>query len=162
MQLKKGRIQQNMSLEHLAQLTEIQLVDLDAFESGKKPIPVTLFLSFCELLHLPYEKSKISEPPVVDRVENPLMFPQAEPEVEHSVEPIIDKVAVNNADSTEQEEVITQPSIETLQFPGLTEELREFINKPINLPFLELAMKLSQMDAKKLRDVAESLLEITL
>lgn len=44
----------------------------------------------------------------------------------------------------------------------LPEELLEFINKPVNLPFVELAQKMSQMDAKKLRQIAESILEITL
>lgn len=44
----------------------------------------------------------------------------------------------------------------------LPEELQEFINKPVNLPFVELAQKMSQMDAKKLRQIAESILEITL
>jgi transcriptional regulator with XRE-family HTH domain len=41
-------------------------------------------------------------------------------------------------------------------------EFREFITKPINEPYLDLAMKLSQLDVKKLRLVAEGLLEITL
>jgi len=40
-------------------------------------------------------------------------------------------------------------------------ELQEFISKPVNLPYLELAMRLSQMDADKLRSIAASLLEIT-
>jgi len=44
----------------------------------------------------------------------------------------------------------------------LPEELLEFVNKPVNLPFVELAQKMSQMDAKKLRQIAESILEITL
>ena len=41
-------------------------------------------------------------------------------------------------------------------------EFREFITKPINAPYLDLAMKLSELDVKKLRLVAEGLLEITL
>jgi transcriptional regulator with XRE-family HTH domain len=44
----------------------------------------------------------------------------------------------------------------------LPEELQEFVNKPVNLPFVELAQKMSEMDAKKLRQIAESILEITL
>jgi transcriptional regulator with XRE-family HTH domain len=44
----------------------------------------------------------------------------------------------------------------------LPQELLEFVNKPVNLPFVELAQKMSQMDAKKLRQIAESILEITL
>ena len=44
----------------------------------------------------------------------------------------------------------------------LPHEFREFIIKPINAPYLDLAMKLSELDVKKLRLVAEGLLEITL
>jgi len=41
-------------------------------------------------------------------------------------------------------------------------ELQEFILKPVNQPYLELAQKLSQMSVDKMRDVAEGLLDITL
>lgn len=44
----------------------------------------------------------------------------------------------------------------------LPQNFREFITKPINAPYLDLAIKLSEMDVKKLRMVAEGLLEITL
>jgi transcriptional regulator with XRE-family HTH domain len=47
-------------------------------------------------------------------------------------------------------------------FLELPEELREFASKPINRPYLELAMKLSNMSKDKLRSVAEDLLDITL
>jgi len=47
-------------------------------------------------------------------------------------------------------------------FLELPEELREFVSKPVNLPYLELAMKLSSMSKDKLRSVAEDLLDITL
>jgi transcriptional regulator with XRE-family HTH domain len=48
---------------------------------------------------------------------------------------------------------------------GLTdmpENLASFISKPINRPYLELALRLSEMSVEKLRAVAEGLLEITL
>ncbi len=41
-------------------------------------------------------------------------------------------------------------------------ELHDFIVKPINQPYLELAQRLSEMSVEKLRGVAEGLLEITL
>ncbi len=44
---------------------------------------------------------------------------------------------------------------------NLPEELSEFVNNPANLPYLELARKLSELDAAKLRSIAEGLLEIT-
>ncbi len=47
-------------------------------------------------------------------------------------------------------------------FMALPEELRAFISKPINQPYLELAKKLSATDVEKLRSLAENLLEITL
>lgn len=43
----------------------------------------------------------------------------------------------------------------------LPEEISEFVNNPANLPYLELARKLSELDAAKLRSIAEGLLEIT-
>ena len=48
------------------------------------------------------------------------------------------------------------------QFLELPIELREFVAMPVNRPYLELAMKLSNMSKDKLRSVAEDLLDITL
>ena len=47
------------------------------------------------------------------------------------------------------------------QFKELPLELRSFILKPINMSYLELAMKLASMPAGALRSIAEGLLEIT-
>ncbi len=47
-------------------------------------------------------------------------------------------------------------------FSELPLEMQQFISKPINLPYLELAQRLSGMSVDKLRAVAEGLLEITL
>lgn len=47
------------------------------------------------------------------------------------------------------------------KFLGLEPVLREFICKPVNEPYLELAYRLSGLSVEKLRQVAESLLEIT-
>jgi transcriptional regulator with XRE-family HTH domain len=46
-------------------------------------------------------------------------------------------------------------------FLKLTPELQNFVCKPVNRPYLELAMKLSGMSTQKLRSVAEDLLDIT-
>ncbi len=48
------------------------------------------------------------------------------------------------------------------EFLELPRELQEFVCKPINRPYLELARKLSNMSTDKLRSVAEDLLDITL
>jgi transcriptional regulator with XRE-family HTH domain len=47
-------------------------------------------------------------------------------------------------------------------FSELPLEMQKFISKPINLPYLELAQRLSEMSVDRLRGVAEGLLEITL
>lgn len=47
-------------------------------------------------------------------------------------------------------------------FLELPEELRQFVAMAVNRPYLELAMKLSNMSKDKLRSVAEDLLDITL
>src|SRR5215510_5682912 len=48
------------------------------------------------------------------------------------------------------------------QFLEMPTELREFVAMPVNRPYLDLAMKLSNMSRDKLRSVAEDLLDITL
>ena len=47
------------------------------------------------------------------------------------------------------------------QFLDLPDELRQFVATPVNRPYLELAMKLSNMSRDKLRSVAEDILDIT-
>lgn len=47
------------------------------------------------------------------------------------------------------------------RFHELPRDMQEFVTKPINVKYLELAMKLSEMPASKLRSIAEGLLEIT-
>jgi transcriptional regulator with XRE-family HTH domain len=46
-------------------------------------------------------------------------------------------------------------------FLEMPPDLREFVALPVNRPYLELAMKLSNMSRDKLRSVAENLLDIT-
>lgn len=58
-----------------------------------------------------------------------------------------------------QQWMIDQDSIQ--EFLELPPELRSFVCKPINRPFLEVAQRLSQMPVDQLREVAEGLLEIT-
>ncbi len=47
-------------------------------------------------------------------------------------------------------------------FLELPVEFQDFVCKPVNRPYLELALKLSSMSTEKLRSVAEGLLDITL
>lgn len=48
------------------------------------------------------------------------------------------------------------------KFLDLPADLQEFICQPVNRPYLDLALKLSDMSKEKLRSVAEGLLDITL
>ncbi len=48
------------------------------------------------------------------------------------------------------------------EFLTLPKELQEFVGKPVNRPYLDLAIKLSEMKVERLRALAEGLLEITL
>lgn len=46
-------------------------------------------------------------------------------------------------------------------FQELPLELQVFVSKPVNRPYLDLAVRLSEMDVERLRILAEGLLEIT-
>jgi transcriptional regulator with XRE-family HTH domain len=48
------------------------------------------------------------------------------------------------------------------KFLELPEDMQNFACRPVNRPYLELAMKLSEMPTDRLRSVAEGLLDITL
>jgi transcriptional regulator with XRE-family HTH domain len=48
------------------------------------------------------------------------------------------------------------------KFLELPEDMQNFASRPVNRPYLELAMKLSEMPTDRLRSVAEGLLDITL
>ncbi len=50
----------------------------------------------------------------------------------------------------------------TREFQHLPADIQEFVSKPINLPYLELAVRLSELQVEKLRALGEGLLEITL
>lgn len=46
-------------------------------------------------------------------------------------------------------------------FQELPAEVRAFVSKPVNIAYLQTAMRLSEMDAEKLRNIAAGILEIT-
>jgi len=48
------------------------------------------------------------------------------------------------------------------QFQKLPSDIRRFAAQPLHEPFLRLAMKLSELPAGRLRDIAEGILDITL
>jgi transcriptional regulator with XRE-family HTH domain len=47
------------------------------------------------------------------------------------------------------------------KFLGLPTDLQEFVCKPVNRPYVELALRLSELSVERLRAIAEGLLEIT-
>jgi transcriptional regulator with XRE-family HTH domain len=47
------------------------------------------------------------------------------------------------------------------RFHELPKEVQAFVSKPVNIKYLEVAMRLSRMPASRLRGIAEGLLEIT-
>jgi len=47
------------------------------------------------------------------------------------------------------------------QFDRMTPEMRAFVTNPVNVSYMETARKLSQMDVRQLRQIAEDILEIT-
>jgi transcriptional regulator with XRE-family HTH domain len=47
------------------------------------------------------------------------------------------------------------------RFHKLPPEMQEFVTTPVNIKYLEVAMRLAKMPAGSLRDIAEGLLEIT-
>jgi transcriptional regulator with XRE-family HTH domain len=156
-QIKKNRMQQNLSEDQLAQVTDVNPSDIESYETGQKLIPFPVLMKISEYLHLPYELQPKTEtlPTEITQIEKELPSELIVEQEEEPVSPLPESLPEL------VEETPTPPTGEN-NLPGLSNELRDFINKPSNLPFLELAMKLSHMDAKRLRDIAESILEITL
>jgi len=84
--------------------------------------------------------------------------------------PLTDLEILSNALQLRNEELFDQhgaigtwraDKLAVQQFMGLPQDIREFLCKPVNLPYLQLAKRLSELSAEKLRGIAESLLEIT-
>ena len=48
------------------------------------------------------------------------------------------------------------------QFSLLPEEVRHFVTAPVNMPYIELAMKIARLGSDELRGIATSILDITL
>lgn len=55
--------------------------------------------------------------------------------------------------------MVEQKAVESFQ--QLPVEIQEFVSRPVNRPYLDLAMKLSNISSEKLRSVAENILDIT-
>lgn len=69
------------------------------------------------------------------------------------IEELFDKRGPVGAWRTQQQNIAN--------FLELSPEIQSFVSSPVNTPYLELAMRLSELNVEKLRAVAENLLEIT-
>lgn len=115
---------------------------------------------------------EVNEPVVVPQEwqrQEPEPEPIAQPTVLETVDIVSEIESLQNESASTQyvESTLPEPTPSQDQdlaadLPVMTDAIRDFISNPVNIPYLELAVKLSRMDAKKLREIAESLLEITL
>jgi transcriptional regulator with XRE-family HTH domain len=121
--IKQSRLEKNISLDKLSELSSIPSDVLQSYENGATAIPVITLENLIEKLEISWDK----------------LFSQTGPLAHGSVP-------------------VSPSSVLPAELP---EDMREFISKPVNRPYLDLAMRLSKMEADKLRSIAASLLEIT-
>jgi transcriptional regulator with XRE-family HTH domain len=136
--LKQQRNQKSLTIEQLAEATQIQAEVLINYESGTVPIPLTELEKIVDSLGVKLEELFASTGPFTHLTGS---------------EQIREPVLVTSS------EMPSSPT--TSDGLDLPEDIKQFVLKPINRPYLELAMRLSKLEAEKLRDIATSLLEIT-
>lgn len=134
--LKQHRQSQGRSVEDLSSAAEISAAELTSYEEELQPIPY---------LHLESLLSAL-------KVSTNEFFAQSGPlSLQHQLAQT----------SAAADELSTTPVLQSQALDGLSDDVLAFISKPVNRPYLELAMRLSKMEADKLRAIASSLLEIT-
>ena len=134
--LKQNRQDQNFSVAELASAAGISSVELTGYEEALQPIPY---------LHLEALLAAL-------QVSTDEFFAQSGPlSLQHGSAKI-----TTDSDPDALTQTKSNPMID-----GLSEDVLAFISKPVNRPYLDLAMRLSKMEADKLRAIASSLLEIT-
>ncbi len=121
--IRQARMKSGLSLNQLAEDTQIPISSLEAYELATVPVPFPHLEALCGLLNCSVEDFQDRNGPV--------------------------------GKWTAQQRAISD-------FLTLPDDLQDFVSKPINRPYLELAQRLSEMSVDKLRAVAEGLLEITL
>lgn len=130
--IKRARLEQNRSSTEIADQINLDSSTLETYESGKVSIPLIHLAEICKTLDIPLSSLESGISPKKIQEETQQSAP--EPKAESAPENII---------------------------PSLPPELYEFISNNSNLPYILLAKRLSEMEAAKLRRIAESLLEIT-
>ena len=121
--IRKARVDAGISVNELAQISNIDPTDLSAYEIGSTPIPLPELETIAVALNLSVRDFLDQHGPIGKWA--------------------IQKKAIED-------------------FSKLPLEMQQFISKPVNQPYLELAQRLSEMSVERLRAVAEGLLEITL
>ena len=121
--IRKARVDAGITMDELAQKSNIDLKMLTAYEIGSTPIPMPELEAIAVALNLSVRDFQDQHGPIGKWA--------------------IQKKAIDD-------------------FSKLPVEMQQFVSKPVNQPYLELAQRLSEMSVERLRAVAEGLLEITL
>jgi transcriptional regulator with XRE-family HTH domain len=120
--LRKTRIEQNMTLEEIAQKSGINVTQMADYESGDISIPWPVLDCICTAYKIP---------------------------------------VTTLLAQTSAPEVLSPDSKSSIPAVSIPDGMSDFIQNPANRPYLDLAKRLSELDAAKLRSIAEGLLEIT-
>lgn len=121
-QLRQARLEANLSIEELAEKSELSAERLQAYETAQEAVPLPELESLSGILQRSIREFQDEHGPVGEW----------------------------NARQRALRDFMSMPL-----------ELQVFVSKPINRPYLELALRLNDMSVEKLRGVAEGLLEIT-
>ena len=121
--VRQARLEADLDQDELADLLGWTTDEVEAYELGRRSIPVTQLETLARSLELPLDYFR-------DEGDGPIAARQQQREIDR-------------------------------RFQDLPSNIQAFVSKPINVKYLELAMKLSHMPASRLREIAEGLLEIT-
>jgi len=121
--VRQARLEADLDHHDLADWLGCTTDEVEAYELGKRSIPVTQLETLARSLELPLDYFR-------DEGDGPIAARQQQREIDR-------------------------------RFQDLPSNIKAFVAKPINVKYLELAMKLSHMPASRLREIAEGLLEIT-
>ncbi len=129
--IRQAREEAGKSLEDLARLLDCTPEQIEAYEYGELPIPLPELEVLAHALDCPMERFLDQGGPLAQGV------------------------------LQEQRPARSEEDPALRAFRELPPQIQEFVLKPINRSYLEIAMKLAEMPAGKLREIAEGLLEIT-
>ena len=138
--LKQARLEKKLTMKDVAGKTGITVTTLRKYETARLPVPRTVLEKMTSDLGISIDTlfSTLTQTPAA-KVEE-----------------------TQDSATREQEPSVSVETSGQSTFAALPSDLQDFVENPANLPYLELAKKLSTIDAAKLRTIAEGLLEITL